>query len=123
MRRFAFLLTIVGMLLAPAIVSALPEIAISPAVLEIKAAFRQLARANHPDHHPGDTRAEARFKEASEAYGVLGDSETRAEYDRLRYGAHPTYGILRHSRAFSGLEFFLLLSRVHAHPNAGNASR
>jgi len=60
---------------------------------DIKAAFRKLAKENHPDHHPGDKRAEARFKEVSEAYGVIGDSAAREEYNRLRYGSHPTYGV------------------------------
>ncbi len=59
---------------------------------EIKAAFRQLAKDNHPDHHPGDKKAEARFKEASEAYGVVGDAAAKEEYDRLRFASHPTYG-------------------------------
>ena len=58
----------------------------------IKAAFRKLAKENHPDHHPGDKKAEARFKEASEAYGVVGDAGAKEEYDRLRFGSHGTYG-------------------------------
>lgn len=51
---------------------------------EIKKAFRKLARANHPDQHPGDAKAEARFKEASEANSVLSDPKKRAEYDEQR---------------------------------------
>jgi curved DNA-binding protein CbpA len=60
---------------------------------EIKRVYRMLAKENHPDLHPGDKKAEARFKDVSEAYGVLGDPHAKAEYDRLRFGAHPTYGI------------------------------
>jgi molecular chaperone DnaJ len=60
---------------------------------DIKAAFRKLAKENHPDHHPGDKRAEARFKEVSEAYGVIGDGAAREEYNRLRFGSHPTFGV------------------------------
>lgn len=60
---------------------------------EIKAAFRQLAKDNHPDHHPGDKAAEARFKEASEAYGVVGDQASKGDYDRFRFAGHPTYGV------------------------------
>jgi molecular chaperone DnaJ len=60
---------------------------------EIRNTFRRLAKENHPDHHPGDKRAEARFKEASEAYGVVGDAAAKEEYDRLRFASHPTYGV------------------------------
>lgn len=51
---------------------------------EIKKAFRKIARDNHPDQHPGDAKAEARFKEASEANSVLSDPKKRAEYDEQR---------------------------------------
>ncbi|MGH3368786.1 MAG: molecular chaperone DnaJ, partial [Nocardioidaceae bacterium] len=54
---------------------------------EIKKAYRKLARANHPDSHPGDKAAEDRFKEIAEAYDVVGDPERRKKYDELRaYG-------------------------------------
>lgn len=49
---------------------------------QIKKAYRGLARKNHPDVNPGDKAAEARFKEAQEAYDVLSDTEKRALYDR-----------------------------------------
>lgn len=51
---------------------------------EIKKAFNKIAKENHPDHNPGDTKAEARFKEASEAYSVLSDADKRKEYDEAR---------------------------------------
>ncbi|MBM9465213.1 molecular chaperone DnaJ [Aeromicrobium sp. YIM 150415] len=51
---------------------------------DIKKAYRKLARDNHPDSHPGDTAAEERFKEVSEAYSVLGSAEKRKEYDEQR---------------------------------------
>jgi DnaJ-class molecular chaperone len=50
---------------------------------EIKKAYRKLARENHPDLHPNDKKAEARFKEVQEAYEVLGDKEKREKYDRF----------------------------------------
>lgn len=50
---------------------------------EIKSAYRKLAMQHHPDRNPDDPDAEERFKEASEAYAVLSDSEKRAAYDRF----------------------------------------
>ena len=51
---------------------------------EIKKAFRKIARENHPDAKPGDKKAEAKFKEASEANSVLSDPKKRKEYDEQR---------------------------------------
>lgn len=51
---------------------------------EIKKAYRKLARENHPDANPDDSSAEQRFKEVGQAYSVIGDADTRAEYDELR---------------------------------------
>lgn len=49
---------------------------------EIRAAYRRLAKRWHPDFNPGDPTAEARFKEISAAYEILGDPVKRARYDR-----------------------------------------
>lgn len=51
---------------------------------DLKKTYRKLARKYHPDSNPGDAAAEARFKEISEAYSVLSDATTRAEYDQIR---------------------------------------
>lgn len=48
---------------------------------EIKKAYRKLAREYHPDLHPNDKEAEAKFKEINEAYHVLHDPEKRKQYD------------------------------------------
>src|ERR1700736_2526550 len=48
---------------------------------EIKKAYRKLARQYHPDRNPDDKSAEARFKEISQAYDVLGDPDKRKQYD------------------------------------------
>ena len=51
---------------------------------DLKKIYRKLAKDNHPDLHPGDSKAEARFKDISEAYDVLSDPEQRREYDAVR---------------------------------------
>lgn len=48
----------------------------------VRAAFRKLAKKYHPDRNPGDKEAEERFKEASAAFDVVGDPETRKKFDR-----------------------------------------
>lgn len=54
---------------------------------EIKKAFRALAKKYHPDMHPGDKEAEAKFKEAQEAYAVLSDADKRRQYDQFGHAA------------------------------------
>lgn len=54
---------------------------------EIKKAYRKLAKANHPDLHPGDKECEERFKEVNEAYEVLSDPDKRAKYDQFGHAA------------------------------------
>lgn len=51
---------------------------------QIKQAYRKLAKQYHPDLHPGDAKAEARFKDIVEAYGILGNREKRKTYDEKR---------------------------------------
>ncbi|CCZ42663.1 chaperone protein DnaJ [Clostridium sp. CAG:122] len=53
----------------------------------IKRAYRQLAKKYHPDMNPGDKEAEAKFKEASEAYAVLSDADKRRQYDQFGHAA------------------------------------
>ncbi|MDE5777791.1 MAG: DnaJ domain-containing protein, partial [Lachnospiraceae bacterium] len=54
---------------------------------EIKKAYRQVAKKYHPDTNPGNAEAEAKFKEAAEAYKVLSDSDSRAKYDQFGHAA------------------------------------
>ena len=59
----------------------------------MKSAFRKAAMACHPDRHPDDPEAEARFKELNEAYGVLSNDQKRAAYDRMGHRAFEQGGM------------------------------
>ena len=67
---------------------------------EIKTAYRKLAMQFHPDRNPGDKGAEEKFKECSEAYGVLSDPQKRAAYDR--FGHAGTGGAAQQGGGFPG---------------------
>ena len=51
---------------------------------DIKKSYRKLALELHPDHNPNDPASESKFKEITEAYGVLSDPNKKQEYDRFR---------------------------------------
>ena len=59
---------------------------------EIKKAYRKLAMKYHPDKNPGDKSAEDRFKEASEAYDVLGDAKKKQVYDQFGHAGFQAGG-------------------------------
>ncbi len=60
---------------------------------DIKKAYRRIAKDCHPDLHPDDKEAEARFKEANEAYDILSDPDKKAKYDQFGFaGVDPNYG-------------------------------
>lgn len=60
---------------------------------EIKKAFRNLAKENHPDSNRGDEGAETRFKEINEAYENLKDPQTRAAYDQFGHAGTQAGGM------------------------------
>jgi len=59
---------------------------------ELKSAYRKLAVKYHPDKNPGDAKAEEKFKEASEAYGILSDKEKKQNYDNFGHAAFENGG-------------------------------
>ena len=68
---------------------------------DLKSAYRKLAVKYHPDKNPGDTKAEDKFKEASEAYGILSDKEKKQNYDNFGHAAFENGGG-RSGGGFSG---------------------
>lgn len=69
----------------------------------LKKAYRKLAKKYHPDMNPGDKEAEAKFKEATEAYGVLSDPDKRRQYDQFGHAAFENGG--GGAGGFGGFDF------------------
>ena len=72
---------------------------------EIKKAYRNLAKKHHPDRNKGNKEAENKFKEISEAYAVLSDTEKREQYDRLGREAFAFGGRGGAQDPFAGFDF------------------
>ena len=70
---------------------------------ELKRAYRKLAKKYHPDVNPGDKEAEAKFKEATEAYGILSDPDKRKQYDQFGHAAFENGG--GGAGGFGGFDF------------------
>ena len=68
----------------------------------LKSAYRKLAKKYHPDVNPGDKEAEAKFKEATEAYTVLSDPDKRRQYDQFGHDAFTNGG---GAGGFGGFDF------------------
>jgi molecular chaperone DnaJ len=93
---------------------------------EIKKAYRKLARQYHPDRNPGNAQAEARFKEVSAAYDVLGDADKRKQYDRgTLFGGRPGAGGARGPGGAGGFDpsgFGDILSDLFGRAGRGDAT-
>ena len=72
---------------------------------EIKKAYRVLAKKYHPDANSGDTTAEAKFKEASEAYAVLSDADKKRAYDQFGHAAFDPNSAAGAQSGFGGFDF------------------
>jgi molecular chaperone DnaJ len=87
---------------------------------DIKKAYRKLAFKLHPDRNPGDKDAETRFKEAAEAYEVLGSPDTRARYDQFGHAGVDGMG----GGGFSNLnDIFAAFSDIFSGFGFGGAAR
>ncbi|MCC5786981.1 MAG: molecular chaperone DnaJ [Phycisphaerales bacterium] len=91
---------------------------------EIKRAYRRLAMKHHPDRNPGDTEAETKFKEAAEAYEVLGDPQKRQRYDQ--YGHEGVRGAGAATHDFSRMDvsdIFSMFQDIFGGGMAGGGGR
>ncbi len=91
---------------------------------EIKKAYRKEAKKYHPDLHPGDKTAEAKFKEVNEAYEVLSDSEKKARYDQYGHaGVDPNFGAGGGAGGFGGFDFGDIFDMFGGFGGFGGGSR
>src|SRR4051794_20266376 len=70
-------------------------------LVDVKKAYRRLARRLHPDVNPGDERAAVRFREIAEAYATLSDPDRRQRYDQVGYESPVVQG----QAGFEGFDF------------------
>ena len=82
---------------------------------EVRAAYRKRAKQFHPDLHPNDPKAKAKFQALSEAYDVIGDPDKRAKYDKygeqwrnadaFEQSGGGEHGFSNYNTAFDGFDF------------------
>ena len=92
---------------------------------QIKKAYRKKAMELHPDKNPGNAEAEARFKEAAEAYDVLSDSGKKANYDRFGSADGPSRGnpFAGGGHGFSMDDIFSQFGDIFGNPFGGQQRR
>ena len=71
---------------------------------DLKKAYYRLAKKYHPDHNPGDKEAEEKFKEAANAYQILGDDDQRQRYDRYGFDGLRSSGMPGGANGFSSVD-------------------
>ena len=90
---------------------------------ELKSAYRKLAVKHHPDKNPGNKAAEDKFKEASEAYGILSDQEKKQNYDNFGHAAFEGSGGGRQGGGFGGADFSDIFEDFFGDFGGGQSSR
>lgn len=91
---------------------------------EIKRSYRKLAMQYHPDRNPGDSEAEAKFKEAAEAYDVLSDESKKERYDRYGHAGLSDMGGGGGPGGFSNLnDIFDMFGDIFGGSFGGGAGR
>ena len=91
---------------------------------ELKSAYRKLAVKHHPDKNPGDKTSEDKFKEASEAYGILSDQEKKQNYDNFGHAAFEGGGGGgRQGGGFGGADFSDIFEDFFGDFGGGGRSR
>jgi len=90
---------------------------------ELKTAYRKLAVKHHPDKNPGDKISEDKFKEASEAYGILSDQEKKQNYDNFGHAAFEGGGGRQGSGGFGGADFSDIFEDFFGDFGGGGRSR
>ena len=90
---------------------------------ELKTAYRKLAVKHHPDKNPGDKTSEDKFKEASEAYGILSDQEKKQNYDNFGHAAFEGGGGRQGSAGFGGADFSDIFEDFFGDFGGGGRSR
>ena len=89
---------------------------------ELKSAYRKLAVKHHPDKNPGDKTSEDKFKEASEAYGILSDKSKKENYDNFGHAAFENGGGSQ-SSGFGGADFSDIFEDFFGDFGSGGRSR
>ncbi|MBO7425759.1 MAG: molecular chaperone DnaJ [Clostridia bacterium] len=92
---------------------------------ELKKAYRQVAKKYHPDLNPGDKEAEAKFKEANEAYAVLSDADKRRKYDQFGHAGVDGNGFGGGAGGFYGadMDFSDIFSSIFGGGFGGSSRR